>query len=104
MIPLFDSKLPCDFTLSVPSQFPNNTLIMFNRKRNEQVCWFTRNPTNDGGYEPHHIIFDDNCHNDPEDSIVTVRARRSTRDAFGPLTGEEVRQYHGVLTVKARHL
>ena len=63
--------------------------------------------TIDGGLaQP--IFFDDNIHNDPDDSIVAVRARRDPSAPFVPLSGEHTRQLHGailrkVYTVRAVH-
>jgi len=39
----------------------------------------------------HHIFFDDNIHNDPNDSIVSVRLRREKSSGFQALTGESIR-------------
>eukprot|EP01108_Squamamoeba_japonica_P007081 TRINITY_DN5892_c0_g1_i1.p2 TRINITY_DN5892_c0_g1~~TRINITY_DN5892_c0_g1_i1.p2 ORF type:complete len:119 (+),score=11.17 TRINITY_DN5892_c0_g1_i1:672-1028(+) len=43
----------------------------------------------------HHIFFDDNVHNDPDDSIVAVRVRKEPDGDFRPLNGEETRDLHG---------
>lgn len=49
----------------------------------------------------HHIFFDDNIHNDPEDSIVSIRVRDSPADStFHPLTGEGIRQLQGTVLVR----
>ena len=45
--------------------------------------------------ETQHIFFDDNIHNDPHDSIVAVRARRSKGAQFEALSGEETLGLHG---------
>jgi hypothetical protein len=54
----------------------------------------------EGGGEAHHIFFDDNIHNDCDDSIVAVRSRADAASAFAPLTGAETVQQHGVHTVR----
>jgi hypothetical protein len=42
-----------------------------------------------------HIFFDDNIHNNAEDSIVAVRARRRVGDPFSPLSGARTTLLHG---------
>jgi len=64
---------------------------------------------------PHHIFFDDNIHNDPEDSIVAVRYRgtkllpesvveenliNSSQTSFRALSGEEILQMQGKYIVR----
>lgn len=49
-----------------------------------------------------HIFFDDNIHNDPDDSIVGIRVRQSASDSFGRLPGEATRRLEGVFLVKAQ--
>ncbi|CAE6932260.1 unnamed protein product, partial [Symbiodinium natans] len=49
-----------------------------------------------------HIFFDDNIHNDPNDSIVGIRARESTADSFRAISGEATRKLEGVFLVKAQ--
>ena len=48
----------------------------------------------------HHIFFDDNIKNDPNDSIVAVRARTDASQTFQPLTGEETIALHGMHLVR----
>jgi len=50
--------------------------------------------------ELQHIFFDDNIHNDPEDSIVSIRLRKSPTDAFRPLSGESIRRLQGCFLVR----
>ena len=45
--------------------------------------------------EYHHLFFDDNIHNDPTDSIVAVRTRKSDGHTWVSLTGEETLREHG---------
>ena len=49
----------------------------------------------------HHIFFDDNIHNKANDSIVALRARRSSSEAFRCVSGEATRGLEGVFLVKA---
>jgi len=58
---------------------------------------------------PHHIIFDDNIHNDPNDGIVAVRAssKQSKKDSdgkssmlFAPLNGYETIGMQGIHLVR----
>lgn len=49
----------------------------------------------------HHIFFDDNIHNKVNDSIVALRARRSSSEAFHCVSGEATRGLEGVFLVKA---
>jgi len=45
-----------------------------------------------------HLFFDDNIHNDPQDSIVSVRARRDGEAAaFSPLSGAQICSLHGAV-------
>jgi len=48
----------------------------------------------------HTLFFDDNIHNDANDSIVAVRARRDGASPFAPLSGESTRRLHGALLRK----
>ncbi|CAK8986383.1 unnamed protein product [Durusdinium trenchii] len=48
-----------------------------------------------------HIFFDDNIHNKAHDSIVAVRARKSSSEPFRAVSGEVTRLLEGVLLVKA---
>eukprot|EP00441_Pelagodinium_beii_P041701 CAMPEP_0197626722 /NCGR_PEP_ID=MMETSP1338-20131121/5556_1 /TAXON_ID=43686 ORGANISM="Pelagodinium beii, Strain RCC1491" /NCGR_SAMPLE_ID=MMETSP1338 /ASSEMBLY_ACC=CAM_ASM_000754 /LENGTH=386 /DNA_ID=CAMNT_0043197277 /DNA_START=50 /DNA_END=1210 /DNA_ORIENTATION=- len=50
----------------------------------------------------HHIFFDDNIHNNSDDSIVAIRARRTAEEDFRSLSGAVTRQLEGVLLVKAQ--
>ncbi len=43
----------------------------------------------------HHLFFDDNIHNDANDSIVAVRARRDVDDKWCSLSGEETIEQQG---------
>jgi len=45
------------------------------------------------GTKFHHILFDDNIHNDPNDSIVAVRAKRGGK--WEALSGQETTEQHG---------
>ena len=44
-----------------------------------------------------HIFFDDNIHNDPDDSIVAVRTRASASAPFSPLSGAATCRLHGLV-------
>lgn len=44
---------------------------------------------------PFHIMFDDNIHNDPHDSIVAVRYKDAQSPMFRSLKGEEIIQMQG---------
>jgi len=48
----------------------------------------------------HHIFFDDNIHNDPDDSIIAVRMRHGPAGRFQPLSGEATRTLQGMLLVR----
>eukprot|EP00040_Diaphanoeca_grandis_P027747 m.158679 g.158679 ORF g.158679 m.158679 type:complete len:409 (-) comp31107_c0_seq1:96-1322(-) len=48
----------------------------------------------------HHIFFDDNIHNSPEDSIVAVRARKTKNSTFRPLSGEATVKLQGCALVQ----
>lgn len=48
----------------------------------------------------HHIFFDDNIHNDPEDSIVAARHRQLESDPFRPLSGAETLGLQGTHLVR----
>lgn len=48
----------------------------------------------------HHIFFDDNIHNDPDDSIIAVRMRHGPAGRFRPLSGEATRKLQGMLLVR----
>eukprot|EP00943_MAST-04B_sp_MAST-4B-sp1_P000122 g122.t1 len=57
--------------------------------------WIT---TNDNTY--HHIFFDDNIKNNPNDSIVAVRTRKQKDGPFEPLDGTATLELHGINLVK----
>ena len=44
----------------------------------------------------HHIFFDDHINNNSDDSIVCVRYRESSSNNFISLSGEKIRQQHGM--------
>ena len=48
----------------------------------------------------HHIFFDDNIHNIEDDAIVAVRQRRTRKDRFRALSGEETLDLQGVHLVR----
>jgi hypothetical protein len=55
---------------------------------------FTNSPT------AKHIFFDDNIHNDPDNSIVAVRRKASDSDEYEALSGEETLKLEGRDIVK----
>jgi hypothetical protein len=55
--------------------------------------WITQNDD-----KHQHIFFDDNIHNIASDSIVAVRRRATSSEAYRALSGEET------LSLQARHL
>eukprot|EP00927_Polykrikos_kofoidii_P055727 TRINITY_DN49941_c0_g1_i1.p1 TRINITY_DN49941_c0_g1~~TRINITY_DN49941_c0_g1_i1.p1 ORF type:complete len:384 (+),score=44.61 TRINITY_DN49941_c0_g1_i1:141-1292(+) len=65
------------------------------RPETGKPLWLTLNDT-----ASHHIFFDDNIHNDPDDSIVAVRVRGQEGQPFVPLTGEQTRRLHGAFLRK----
>ena len=48
----------------------------------------------------HHIFFDDNIKNNPDDSIVSVRSRSMASDAFTPLSGAAICELQGIHLVR----
>eukprot|EP00615_Pteridomonas_danica_P010637 CAMPEP_0114333264 /NCGR_PEP_ID=MMETSP0101-20121206/3654_1 /TAXON_ID=38822 ORGANISM="Pteridomonas danica, Strain PT" /NCGR_SAMPLE_ID=MMETSP0101 /ASSEMBLY_ACC=CAM_ASM_000211 /LENGTH=353 /DNA_ID=CAMNT_0001464255 /DNA_START=41 /DNA_END=1102 /DNA_ORIENTATION=- len=48
----------------------------------------------------HPIFFDDNIHNDANDSIVSVRERQTSEDPYSPLSGESIRRLQGLYLVR----
>ena len=46
------------------------------------------------------LFFDDNIHNDPNESIVAVRARRDASSPYRPLSGDATRRLHGLMLRK----
>jgi hypothetical protein len=44
-----------------------------------------------------HLFFDDNIHDDPDASIVAVRARKSAEAPFTAVSGEATRALHGAV-------
>lgn len=48
----------------------------------------------------HHIFFDDNIHNDADDSIVAARHRATAAHPFAPLSGAETLQLQHTHTVR----
>jgi len=48
----------------------------------------------------HHIFFDDNIHNIPDDSIVAIRARTDSTEGFEALDGESTLALHGLHLVR----
>ena len=48
----------------------------------------------------HPIFFDDNIHNDAEDSIVSVRVSERPGDAYRPISGEAIRRLQGIALVR----
>eukprot|EP00630_Chrysocystis_fragilis_P012708 CAMPEP_0197409654 /NCGR_PEP_ID=MMETSP1165-20131217/30219_1 /TAXON_ID=284809 /ORGANISM="Chrysocystis fragilis, Strain CCMP3189" /LENGTH=344 /DNA_ID=CAMNT_0042936129 /DNA_START=14 /DNA_END=1044 /DNA_ORIENTATION=+ len=55
-------------------------------------CWITPNAR--------HVFFDDNIHNDPDDSIVDVRWLDPARGAFRQLNGSIIRRLHGLVLLR----
>ena len=51
----------------------------------------------------HHIFFDDHINNNPDDSIVCVRFREDSSRKFVSLSGEKIRQQHGMLICMSPH-
>jgi len=48
----------------------------------------------------HHIFFDDNIHNNTDDSIVSVRVRESSDQSFRAMSGEDILLQQGVHLVR----
>lgn len=48
----------------------------------------------------HHIFFDDNIHNDANDSIVAARRRPSSDAPFKPVSGEDTLALQGTHLVR----
>lgn len=59
--------------------------------------WIT---TNDDSVQ--HIFFDDNIHNQVDDSIVAIRARRSVDATFTSVSGRATAKSEGILLVKVQ--
>lgn len=51
------------------------------------------------GGAPHHILFDDNIHNDPTDSIAAVRVKRG-EGKYSSLSGEDILAMQGIHLVR----